>query len=58
MKKIYMQPCTKVVAIKVNQILCGSITTEGDNLKVTISGGDSGDFDDNTINSRESFWDW
>lgn len=58
MKKTYIQPTLHVVNIKEQQMICGSITGNGDNLNVTIDSGDEGSFDDNTINSRRgSFWD-
>jgi hypothetical protein len=49
MKKRYMKPNMKVVDVKPRSILCGSITPQGNNLRVTFS--DDGDFgDDDTIN--------
>ena len=43
MKKKYINPTVKVVDIKPRTILCGSITQEGNNLKVTFG---SDEFED------------
>lgn len=57
MKKLYMIPRVEVVKMNVHQMICGSITSDGDTLGVTISSEDSGSFgEDNTINSRGGFW--
>ena len=57
MKKIYSTPTTNVVELTIQQMICGSIKSSGDNLSVTLGGGD-GDFDDNTINARGGgYWD-
>ena len=53
MKKIYITPEQQVVVIGVQQMLCGSITTSGDDLNAIIDSGDSGIFDDDVINARE-----
>ena len=53
MKKTYITPEQQVVVIGVQQMLCGSITTSGDDLNVVIDSGDSGIFDDDVINARE-----
>jgi len=48
MKKKYMKPTVEVVEIRKPSLLAGSITQDGDNLRVTFS--DDGEFDDNEIN--------
>ena len=48
MKKTYMKPTTKVVKLRKPTLLAGSITRDGDNLRVTFD--DYGDFEDNEIN--------
>lgn len=54
MKKTYITPEQQVVVIGVQQMLCGSITKDGDNLNVVISSDEqSGVFEGNVINSRE-----
>ena len=54
MKKTYITPEQQVVVIGVQQMLCGSITKDGDNLNVVISSDEqSGVFEGDVINSRE-----
>ena len=54
MKKTYITPEQQVVVIGVQQMLCGSITKDGDNLNVVISPDEpSGVFEGDVINSRE-----
>ena len=53
MKKTYITPEQQVVVIGVQQMLCGSITVDGDDLNAIIDSSDSGVFDDDVINARE-----
>ncbi len=54
MKKTYMQPLTNVVKIEVQQLMAGSITTEGNTATGTVSNEEyNGTFRSNS----GSFWD-
>lgn len=50
MKKTYFQPCMAIIELKMQPILTGSITPNGDNLNVTVGEDTFGE--DETINSR------
>ena len=59
MKKTYISPITTTVLLHTHGFLCGSITTSGDNVNVTLGGGEGNFGDGDVINSRRGggFWD-
>lgn len=53
-KKQYTTPRIQQVPMTFSQILCGSITTDGTNLRTTLDDGEFGSGE--TINAREFSW--
>lgn len=53
-KKLYIEPSMEVVFVATNQILCGSITVNGDNLNTTLGDDEFGS--NETINAPEFSW--
>lgn len=51
MNKQYQAPKTIIVKVGIHQMLCGSITSNGESLSVGLDGA-TGDFDNNTINVK------
>ena len=55
MKKIYQTPQTHIIKTEMQQMLCGSITRDGDNINVRLSSGE-GDFGtSNTIGVKRDY---
>lgn len=58
MKKKYIYPDIRIIELGVQNLLSGSISNEGDNLRITLDSDGGGFGTENTINSRRGdAWD-